>query len=307
MQPFALILSSIFLYCYIILSSIEFGASVFNIYPELLGDHSKLNEYLSPVWETTNVFLVFFIVGIFTFFPGSVIYYGTNLMPLLFTALVFAVLRVVCMLLVFYGEIQNQYINLLFVISRFFFPLILCGFYFYCLTGQLAIIPESFLGLALWLFAIAVILLISATFFQYYSGVNLKKYIEKLAILFTLALAVLITALANSAPYLFANGYQNLLAGLVLLISAAGFIWIFYKQKFLHLFLSVCSIIGTIFFSLISLHLPYLIYPNVTVYSAFTDPAVFKIMMWCLPFGLIVVAPALFLLYSLFGSKQSHN
>ena len=57
-----------FLFLYIIVASIDFGAGFFTL-------HTKLNHlverYLNPVWEVTNVFFVFFFVGFVGFFPDS--------------------------------------------------------------------------------------------------------------------------------------------------------------------------------------------------------------------------------------------
>ena len=50
-----------FLYLYVIIASIDFGAGFFNFYSKLTGDDNIISpiiaRYLSPVWETTNVFL----------------------------------------------------------------------------------------------------------------------------------------------------------------------------------------------------------------------------------------------------------
>src|SRR5699024_12000890 len=37
-------------------------------------------RYLNPVWEVTNVFFVFFFVGMVGFFPDSAMYFGTVLL-----------------------------------------------------------------------------------------------------------------------------------------------------------------------------------------------------------------------------------
>jgi len=62
----------VFLFGYVIVASIDFGAGFFNAY-SLLTDKSHIlsniiQRYLSPVWEVTNVFLVFFFVGMWDFF-----------------------------------------------------------------------------------------------------------------------------------------------------------------------------------------------------------------------------------------------
>jgi cytochrome d ubiquinol oxidase subunit II len=77
-----------FLFGYVIVASIDFGAGFFNAYSVFVGKQHILTKiiqrYLSPVWEVTNVFLVFFFVGIIGFFPKTAFYYGTTLLvPLL--------------------------------------------------------------------------------------------------------------------------------------------------------------------------------------------------------------------------------
>ena len=53
----------LFLFGYLIIASIDFGAGFFNAYSLLVGKKRILTviiqRYLSPVWEITNVFTVF--------------------------------------------------------------------------------------------------------------------------------------------------------------------------------------------------------------------------------------------------------
>lgn len=62
----------IFLFGYIIVASIDFGAGFFNAYSTYRGTQQILTaviqRYLSPVWEVTNVFLVFFSLELLVFF-----------------------------------------------------------------------------------------------------------------------------------------------------------------------------------------------------------------------------------------------
>src|SRR6185437_13116280 len=73
-----------FLFGYVIVAAIDFGAGFFNAYSAFVGKKHILTKiiqrYLSPVWEVTNVFLVFFFVGIIGFFPKTAYYYGTTLL-----------------------------------------------------------------------------------------------------------------------------------------------------------------------------------------------------------------------------------
>ena len=70
----------IFLFCYIIVASIDFGAGFFALHSKITGEEKKINHlihrYLNPVWEVTNVFFVFFFVGFVGFFPDSAKYLG---------------------------------------------------------------------------------------------------------------------------------------------------------------------------------------------------------------------------------------
>src|SRR5699024_772258 len=73
-----------FLYGYIIIASIDFGAGFFNFYSKMTGTDNIISpiigRYLNPVWEVTNVFFVFFFVGIVGFYPDTAYYYGTALL-----------------------------------------------------------------------------------------------------------------------------------------------------------------------------------------------------------------------------------
>ena len=74
----------LFLFGYVIIASVDYGAGFFNAYSLLTGKQhivSKvIKRYLSPVWEVTNVFFVFFFVGIVGFFPETAFYFGTILL-----------------------------------------------------------------------------------------------------------------------------------------------------------------------------------------------------------------------------------
>ncbi|MCG7338795.1 cytochrome d ubiquinol oxidase subunit II [Staphylococcus sp. ACRSN] len=73
-----------FLFCYIIVASIDFGAGFFTLHAKLTKQDKKINHliarYLNPVWEVTNVFFVFFFVGMVGFFPDTAKYFGSVLL-----------------------------------------------------------------------------------------------------------------------------------------------------------------------------------------------------------------------------------
>lgn len=73
-----------FLFLYIIVASIDFGARFLYLTHKINWGREKINHlverYLNPVWEVTNVFFVFFFVGFVGFFPDSALYFGTVLL-----------------------------------------------------------------------------------------------------------------------------------------------------------------------------------------------------------------------------------
>lgn len=86
-----------FLFGYVIIASIDFGAGFYNAYSVLTNRSDVLSDvikrYLSPVWEVTNVFLVFFFVGMVGFFPQTAFYYGTTLLVPVSIALILLSIR----------------------------------------------------------------------------------------------------------------------------------------------------------------------------------------------------------------------
>ena len=87
----------LFLFLYVIVASIDFGAGFFNAYSAFTNKQHILTNiiqrYLSPVWEVTNVFFVFFFVGIIGFFPQTAFYYGTTLLVPASLALILLAIR----------------------------------------------------------------------------------------------------------------------------------------------------------------------------------------------------------------------
>lgn len=86
-----------FLYGYIIVGAVDFGAGFFMLYAKIIKKDHIINElisrYLNPVWEVTNVFLVFFFVGIVGFFPDTAYYFGTTLLIPASIALILLTIR----------------------------------------------------------------------------------------------------------------------------------------------------------------------------------------------------------------------
>src|SRR5579872_1834986 len=136
-QFISLLIPSISIFIYMILSSIEFGTSFFQLNPNILIDDTILKKYIQPVWEVTNVFLVFAIVSIFTFFPGATYYLGTNLLVPISLGLTVLGLRGLFLMIIYYKDSKKHIIKFLFFLTSFIAPVLLSNIFIYFLTGSI--------------------------------------------------------------------------------------------------------------------------------------------------------------------------
>lgn len=115
-----------FLFGYLIVASIDFGAGFFNAYSLLTGRQhiltNVIQRYLSPVWEVTNVFLVFFFVGIIGFFPKTAFYYGTTLLVPASIALILLAIRGSYYAFETYGSRGHKGYSLMYGLAGLFIP-----------------------------------------------------------------------------------------------------------------------------------------------------------------------------------------
>ena len=116
----------LFLYGYLIVASIDFGAGFFAYFAKVTKrDHiinKIISRYLSPVWEVTNVFLVFFFVGIVGFFPSSAYYYGSALLVPASFAIILIAIRGSFYAFENYGSKQSNVYMFLYGATGLFIP-----------------------------------------------------------------------------------------------------------------------------------------------------------------------------------------
>jgi len=352
----AISIAALFLLFYMITSSIEFGSTLFLVSPRLLGEN-EIRSYINPIWETTNVFLVFVVVCLFAFFPGSISFFGRDLLWPVALFLIISGIRVAGVLLYYYGGFRPGLIRGLLFITSFLVPMVLAQFVVYVLTGTVVLHGGSYavssavslvsstsfavgslgataaLGSALALFAGTTTLAISTAFFQFFVAARPKvgqkassaigltadqmadqnvkqepelqidalRFVADISgLVFTFAIAVLLFAAERFAPHLFADPAKVTLAGTVLVICLLLAIFFWRLRRPLLYFFGSCLATAGITFALFYLNLPYLVYPNVTIYSSWTDPAVVPALFTSFVVGIIVIIPSFFLLFRLF-------
>ncbi|MFY0543778.1 cytochrome d ubiquinol oxidase subunit II [Brevibacillus sp. H7] len=326
----------IFVMIYSVAASIDFGAGFWSM---VYVNHEKTratniaNRYLSPSWEVTNVFIVLIVVALVTFFPGAIYTLGTVL--LIPGSLVVLLLLIRSAFLV-YAHMVPKYNKMLSIVSGItgiLIPALLIAVLPITQGGfvkrtegvpmldwkELLTSPHvlSYIGLA-----IASTLFLSSLLLSDYSFVSNEKQAFEIyrrdAVLLgpvTLLMALLtLQTMRWEAAWL----YDKLFGYLPWLIVSAlcfflGYILLLLPQQVklgLHLpRLAVISV--TVQYLLASYaygaaHLPYIVYPDITIQSGFTDPATFRALFVSYLVGFAILIPGFIFFWRMFMKDEAY-
>lgn len=314
----------IFLFGYLIVASIDFGAGFFSYVSTITGKrhiiHNIIERYLSPVWEVTNVFLVFFYIGLVGFFPDAAYYYGTALLVPGSIAVILLAVRGSYYAFSNYGFKNNRIYMFLYGVSGWLIPAALStvlavseGGYISEEGGKVTfhvgklfthIYPYSVILLAL-----VSVLYISAMFLTYYASKaedgGALEIVRKYALFWSAptilsSLFVFYAIQGHNAEHfnnMIANAWMFILSFLFFLI-AVYLVW--KRRNYGWAFLCVVLQFGFAWFGYGASHLPYVLYPYVNIYDSFTNPAMATALIAVFILGLLVLIPSLFLLLRLF-------
>ncbi|AMA72264.1 cytochrome d ubiquinol oxidase subunit II [Aneurinibacillus thermoaerophilus] len=296
-----------FVFVYSVAASIDFGTGFWSmIYMNRRQNRATniANRYLSPSWEVTNVFVVLIVVGLMSFFPGATFTLGTVL--LIPGSLILLLLAIRSAFLVYSHSMEGYERQLAIIsgISGLFIPALLIlvlpvtqGGFIQVINGHEELLLGKLLtsasGISYMAFAISSTFFLSSLLLSDYSRVAGEMEAYRLyrrdAILngplsFFTALA-LVTSMKSEALWL----YENLLHHFWLLIASAVAFFIGYtalwwpggKRASLPGQPRV-AVLGIVVQYLLAsyaygkAHLPYIVYPHVTIESAFTHPDTFR-------------------------------
>ncbi|MFJ8515053.1 cytochrome d ubiquinol oxidase subunit II [Lysinibacillus xylanilyticus] len=320
----------IFLFGYVIVASIDFGAGFFNAYSLLIGKNHILTNiikrYLSPVWEVTNVFLVFFFVGIVGFFPQTAFYYGTILLVPVSISLVLLAIRGSYYAFESYGARGHIGYTLTYGVAGLLIPAslsvvfaIAAGGYVEIVDGQPVLnywtLYTSPFAWSIVVLSIAAVLYISAVFLTWYAHKAKDKEATNLMRRYALAWAVplMVSALGITYEMKFINSesYDNMVnlwwmfaISAVLFIITVVLIWM-RKNYGLAVGLLIAQF-AVAFFAYGIAQYPYLLYPYLTIYDSFTSTQMAIALVIAFILGLCLLIPSLFLLLKLFLFNKNY-
>jgi cytochrome bd ubiquinol oxidase subunit II len=328
----------LFLFGYVMVASIDFGAGFFNAYGTFRGkEHiltTVIQRYLSPVWEVTNVFLVFFFVGIVGFFPKTAYYYGTILLVPTSIGLILLAIRGSYYAFATYGGLKDKRYTYLYGLSGLLIPASL-SIVLTISEGRFVTIDKSGPILDYWILfkspltwsvvvlSLTSVLYISAVFLTWYANhakdEPATKLLRKYALLWAgpaiVTAAGIIVELRSHNPEHF-NRLMDLwwmfALSFLLFLGTVYLVW--KKRAYGVAFGLLTGQFFIAFFAYGISHYPYLLYPYLSIYDSFTNEAMAIALIIAFIAGLGLLLPSLYLLLRLFlfnneyvqGKKNNH-
>lgn len=324
-----------FVFIYAVMASMDFGAgfwSMVYINREKTNATNIANRYLSPTWEVTNVFIVAIVVAIYSFFPGAAYILGTIL--LIPGSLILLLLSIRSAFLVFSHTAEKYRRLLVYIsgISGIIIPGLLMavlpishGDYILfegerqtLLLGKFFTSPHvyAFIG-----FAISSSLFLSSLLLADYSKAssadNAYDVYRRDAVILgpiSLVMAFLIMlTMKGEATWIFDKMMKDmpLLIGSLAGFLVAGIALVIKDKKGIKGMPRIAVIAITFQYLLASYvygkaHLPYIVYPHVTIQTGFTDPNSFRAVFIVYIVGFAILFPGFIYFWSLFMQDKRY-
>ncbi|WP_100012394.1 cytochrome d ubiquinol oxidase subunit II [Lentibacillus sediminis] len=314
----------IFLYGYLIVASIDFGAGFFAFYAKITKkDHivsQLISRYLSPVWEITNVFFVFFFVGVVGFFPDTAYYYGSALLVPASFAIVLLAIRGSFYAFENYGSKQSTVYLFLYGATGLLIPASLSvaltlseGGFIVEENGAVRLqyleLFTSPLSWSIVALALVSVLFISATFLTFYANRANDQPALNLVRNYALFWSTP-TIIAALTAFIFLSQhnerhFNNMMDLWWMLGLSVGFfmvaMWLLYSER--NYGLAFVSVMLQFFFAFFAYgigHYPYILDPYITIQEGATNPAMGIALVVAFLGGLVLLIPSLILVFRLF-------
>ncbi|AXI39462.1 cytochrome D ubiquinol oxidase subunit II [Bacillaceae bacterium ZC4] len=314
----------IFLFGYVIVGSIDYGAGFFNAYSILSGKQHILSKiiqrYLSPVWEVTNVFFVFFFVGIVGFFPKTAFYYGTTLLVPGSIAIILLAIRGSYYAFETYSSKGHKGYAFMYGLSGLLIPASLSVVLAISEGGFVSMVDEhpvlnyvalfkSPLSWSIVVLSITAVLYISAVFLTWYANqtgdTDATNLMRKYALFWAFPLIITACGIIYELSYHNQEHFERILnlwwMFALSFLLYVGTVWFIWKRK--NYGLAFGLLVGQFllaFFGYGISHYPYLLYPYLSIYDSFTNEAMAISLIIVFILGLALLLPSLYLLIKLF-------
>jgi len=283
------------------------------------------NRFLSPSWEVTNVFLVLLVVALVGFFPRAAYLLGTLLLVPVSLVLVLLLFRSSFMVYAYSVQRKVRSLRLVSGITGVLIPGLLVSVLPITLGGfihgeggypqlRYAELLESPSLYAYLGFGIATELFLSALFLSDFSrqagDESTYRHYRTLAVYagpIAMLLAVVATFTVNEEARWMVNRMRE--QGVWFMLSAAaflaGYVSLWIKRKGRLGWPRLAFIFVVIQFALASYaygkaHMPYIVYPYLTVDEGITNHPMFVSLLWGYAVGTVILLPVFVLFWWLF-------
>jgi cytochrome bd ubiquinol oxidase subunit II len=326
-----------FIFIYAVMATMDFGAGFWSMVymnREKTKATNIANRYLSPTWEVTNVFIVAIVVALFSLFPGATFLLGTVL--LIPGSIILLLLAVRSAFLVF-AHIAKEYkkaLTYISGISGLIIPALLIsvlpithGGFIETVDGvarlrmdKLFTSPHEYAFIG---FAISSTLFLSSLLLADYSNASneleaYQVYRRDALILGPISLAMalfimltmqteaawLYERMMNYLPWLIGSVAMFFVAGIALFLPSAKHTTVRGRPR-----LAVVAIVVQYFLASYAYgkaHLPYMIYPDVTIQSGFTHPNTFRALFTSYIVGFVILFPGFIYFWRLFMKDKRY-
>lgn len=316
-----------FLFIYSIMGSIDFGAGFWSMVFSKKNPQaaSLANRFLSPSWEVTNVFLVLLVVALVGFFPRAAYLLGTLLLVPVSLVLVLLLFRSSFMVYAYSVQRKVRSLRLVSGITGVLIPGLLVSVLPITLGGfihseggypqlryaELLASPSLYAYLG---FGIATELFLSALFLSDFSrqagDESTYRHYRTLAVYagpLAMLLAVVATFTMNEEARWMVNRMREQGGWFMLSAAAflAGYVSLWIKRKGRLGWPRLAFIFVVIQFALASYaygkaHMPYIVYPYLTVDEGITNHPMFISLLWGYAVGTVILLPVFVLFWWLF-------
>ncbi|MBU8906202.1 cytochrome d ubiquinol oxidase subunit II [Desertibacillus haloalkaliphilus] len=319
----------LFLFLYALAGAIDFGAGFWSMYYYGRKDTTAANFanlYLSPSWEVTNVFLVLLVVALVGFFPGAAFALGSVMIVPVSFVLILLIIRSAFMV---YSYSVQKYTKLFTYISGItgllipalmvsVLPIIIGGFIevvgdrHYILYDQLLTSPTLYAHIG---FGISAELFLSSLFLSDYASeaksTDTYNVYRRNAIIFgpiMLCFAVAATlTLIPEAMWMVENMAREWeLFALSLIAYSIGYSSLWWPSKKRTIGQPrVAVLLMIVQIGLASLaygmsHMPYIIYPDLTIDDALTNLTMYRSLLFGYGIGMAILIPLFLWFWRLF-------
>jgi cytochrome d ubiquinol oxidase subunit II len=319
----------LFVFMYAILGSVDFGAGFWGMVYSQRGKTragALANRFLSPTWEVTNVFLVLLVVTLVTFFPTAVYPLGMALLIPGSLVLLLLTFRSTFMVFQYNTDRFRETLRIVSGLTGLLIPSLLVlvlpvvtGGMIDPHTGELMLDvlftrPITYAYLA---FGLSSELFLSAAFLSDYSREaddeeavrvfrNHARWLGPVALLSGMAAVFLMgTEAAWLREGIGEERWWFLASGVLFVIGTIA-LWMQSGDTRFHRRLprlAFTCFVGQ--YALASLaygraHLPYLVYPDITIDAAVTNPTMFRSLLVSYGIGLAILIPGFYYFWRLF-------